>query len=104
MDELIKNINWKNTKGIVLIAVVGLIVIGLLFVLLPEQDRYLAYITFIVMIIFVINKLTPKQVIKIGPNSEVDGGVEQESSDTKVGKQEIIIDNGVKIKEGVKQK
>ena len=39
MEELIKNINWKSTKGIVLISVVGLIIFGVAYLSVPDDKK-----------------------------------------------------------------
>ena len=35
-----KNINWKSTKGIVLISVVGLIIFGVAYLSVPDDKKY----------------------------------------------------------------
>ncbi|MBN2816041.1 MAG: hypothetical protein JXQ67_05110 [Campylobacterales bacterium] len=104
MDELIKNINWKSTKGITLITVVGLLIFGITFMSLSEQNRNYAYIILIVAFLLIIKILAPNQTIVIGEESEVESEISQTKTDISIGKQDIQIKKKAKVKKRIEQK
>lgn len=102
MTELIKKIDWKSTKGITLITVVGILVFGILFTQLSEEYKNYAYIIFVIVFILIIIILSPSQTIEIGEDSKVDATITQTKTD--IGKQKIKIKKNAKIKKKVEQK
>ncbi|MFA7091871.1 MAG: hypothetical protein WC149_08460 [Arcobacteraceae bacterium] len=104
MEELIKKIDWKSTKGITLITVVGLLVFGIMFLSLPHEYKNVAYLLFIVIFVVIIKILAPSQTITIGEESEVESEISQTKTDISLGKQDINIKKKAKVKEKVEQK
>lgn len=104
MEELIKNINWKSTKGIVLISVVGLIVFGIAYSSVPDDKKYYSFIALLLIVIFIIKVLSPKQTIIIGEDAEVGGDITQEKTETSLGTQSVTVKKKGKVKKGIGQK
>lgn len=104
MEELIKNINWKSTKGITLITVVGLLVFGIMFLSLPNEYKNIAYLIFIIVFVVIIKILAPSQTITIGEESEVKSEISQTKTDISLGKQDIEIKKKAKVEERIEQK
>jgi uncharacterized membrane protein YfcA len=103
-EKLIEKIDWKSTKGIVLIVVISLLIIGSIIFTLADSDKFIALISFLVIIVAILFFLAPRQTIIIGEKAEIDGGVGQEMKGEKLGPQYIEAKDGSKIKKDVTQK
>lgn len=102
-EKLIEKIDWKSTKGIVLIIVISLLIIGSIVLTLSDSDKFIGLIAFLVIIVAILFFLAPRQTIIIGEEAEVDGEIEQELKGEKLGVQYIEAKNKSKIKKSVKQ-
>lgn len=103
-EKLIEKIDWKSTKGIVLIVVIALLIIGSIIFTLADGDKFISVISLLVIIVAILFFLAPRQTIIIGEETEIDGGVEQEMKGEKLGPQYIEAKDKSKIKKNVTQK
>jgi uncharacterized membrane protein YfcA len=104
ISKMIDKIDWKSTKGIVLIVVIALLIIGTIILTLADGDKFIALLYFLVIIVAILFFLAPRQTIIIGEEAEIDGGVEQEMKGEKLGPQYIEAKDKSKIKKDVTQK
>lgn len=104
MEELIKNINWKSTKGIVLISLVGLIIFGVAYLSVPDDKKYYSFISLLLIVVLIIKIVSPKQTIIIGEEAEVGGEIIQEKTETSIGTQSLIVHKKGKVTKGIGQK
>lgn len=104
MEEFLKNLDFKNIKGLTLVIIVSVVSLYFLFELVPEGDRFIVYILLILLIAFIIYRVVPSQEIVIGKGSKIKGSLSQELSSEKMGKQSTIIEENTETEEGISQK